>query len=147
MSLRETELQTKIVEALEAECGQLDTLICRRLQQSRQQAVVATEQPFWLRGLANSREHWLTAGMTATFVFVVSLMVFSPETTQDAFVNATAQPSTSANIEKVALLPKEPIEVSTVNTIGKDFDALLNEEDLDFFENMELYQWLDAEFG
>jgi len=39
----------------------------------------------------------------------------------------------------------ELIEASVVNgDVGKEF--FLTEEDLDFFENLELYQWLDAEF-
>lgn len=148
MGLRDTELQTKIVEVLDAECGQIDAQICRRLQQSRQQAVIAAEQPFWSRWLPQSSDHWLAGGITASFVFVVSIMVFSPDTNRESSVNITAQnPASVANVHKISSLPKEPIEVSTVDNIGKDIDALLNEEDLDFFENMELYQWLDAEFG
>jgi hypothetical protein len=39
----------------------------------------------------------------------------------------------------------ELIEASVVNgDVGKEF--FLTEEDLDFFENLELYQWLDSEF-
>lgn len=148
MGLRETELQTKIVEALNAECGQLDAHICRRLQQSRQQAVFAAEQPFWSRWLSQTSDHWLAAGMTASLVFVVSFMVFSPNIQQESFVDTTAQnPTSVVSVNKISSLPKERIEISTVDNIGKDLDALMNEEDLDLFENMELYQWLDAEFG
>jgi hypothetical protein len=148
MGLRETELQTKIVEALDAECGHLDARICQRLQQSRQQAVVAAEQPVWSRWLPQSSNQWLAGGITASLAFVVSMLVFSPETNQESSVNIAAQnPVSAVHVHKISSLPKEPIEISTVNNIGKDIDALLNEEDLDFFENMELYQWLDAEFG
>jgi hypothetical protein len=39
----------------------------------------------------------------------------------------------------------ELIQSSVVNEdVGKEF--FLTEEDLDFFENLELYQWLDTEF-
>ena len=39
----------------------------------------------------------------------------------------------------------ELIEAGVVNgDVGKEF--FLTEEDLDFFENLELYQWLDSEF-
>lgn len=39
----------------------------------------------------------------------------------------------------------ELIEASVVNgNVGNEF--FLTEEDLDFFENLELYQWLDSEF-
>jgi len=48
------------------------------------------------------------------------------------------------NINK-KLTIDELIEASVVNgDVGKEF--FLTEEDLDFFENLELYQWLDSEF-
>lgn len=43
------------------------------------------------------------------------------------------------------LTENEQMDIDVVNAdVGKDF--FLTEEDLDFFDNLELYQWLDSEF-
>ena len=48
-------------------------------------------------------------------------------------------------ISQETLTQDEPFSIEAVNDgVGKDF--FLTEEDLDFFENLELYQWLDSEF-
>jgi len=51
----------------------------------------------------------------------------------------------TVEIAQEILTSGEPLASNAVNeTVGKDF--FLTEEDLDFFENLELYQWLDSEF-
>ncbi len=64
----------------------------------------------------------------------------TPSTTVDHVDMVASSESLQQN-----LIEDEPIFLDDVDTdVGDEF--FLTEEDLDFFDNLDLYQWLDAEF-
>jgi anti-sigma-K factor RskA len=140
MSLQETELHEKIVAALNTESQQLDYRVTNKLAQARRQALQQkhTKQalPFWQHWM--TQHTWQTAAVSA-FTLVVSIAVMSYVTLD--------QPSSPQLVigEPSEAISQEPNDIAISRTV--ELEALSNGEDLDLFENMELYQWLEAEFG
>lgn len=140
MSLQETELHEKIIAALNTESQQLDYRVTNKLAQARRQALQQKQPkqtlPFWRHWMTQHR--WQTAAVSA-FTLVVSIAVISYVTLD--------QPSSPQLVigEPPAATGQEQGDIAINSSI--ELEALSNGEDLDLFENMELYQWLDAEFG
>lgn len=137
MRLAETELQKKVVAALDANSQQLDYRVTNKLAQARRQALQQTKtaqsSPFWRQW--RIQHLWQTAAVSA-LTLVLSVVVVHYVTLDQS----GAHPPRI--VENDSLVPQGDVAFNKV-----EFEALKNGEDLDLFENMDLYQWLDAEFG
>ncbi|MGV6809241.1 MAG: DUF3619 family protein [bacterium] len=137
MRLADTELQKKVVAALDANSQQLDYRVTNKLAQARRQALQQTKtaqsSPFWRQWI--TQHLWQTAAVSA-LTLVLSVVVVHYVTLDQS---STHSPQI---VENDSLLPQGDVAFNKV-----EFEALKNGEDLDLFENMDLYQWLDAEFG
>lgn len=75
------------------------------------------------------------ASVTAVFVAVTAFYA----------VDFSMDKSADQDFASNSLIEDEPIYPDAVDdSVGEEF--FLTEEDLDFFENIDLYQWLDSEF-
>lgn len=127
-------LHKTLCECLDKDVEAVNATVQARLTQMRVDALKHSETKHYeLFGL-----NYNPMKVSAVFASLL-LVVFSSVLVLD-FNNT----SFDENINK-KLTIDELIEASVVNgDVGKEF--FLTEEDLDFFENLELYQWLDSEF-
>ena len=78
----------------------------------------------------------------ASLSFVVTVAVAILQT-----LNTHDVPPIVSNTSVIkSLIKNEPDDWIDVDTINVGDEFFLTEEDLDFFENLDLYQWLDSEF-
>lgn len=143
MAQQDTELHKNISKALALKVDELDAHVCSALNQATHRALLEAEKPVLSRAFSRifviDRTNRLAAMALSMFLVLgITTVVFNtPET-------KTNNPMPIEN--KTAIInddSNDPMKITT--TI--DLDAISEGEDLDLFENMELYQWLDSEFG
>lgn len=146
MPNQNTELHKEISRALDQKVLQIDASTYSALNRVREQALLKAKQPrmFGLFELSL----FGSAGRFATAIFSVLFVVGTLITTTNWLDNSQLNNNTNMPIveKQQDSVPNENTDSLQITT-GIDFDALKEGEDLDLFENMDLYQWLDNEFG
>jgi len=134
-------IHTIVRKSLDKDVETLSANIQSRLTRARTEALENSSSninhKFKIFSLFSNRSVQVaTALASVTFVAISSFSVIN--------INNKDTQNT-IEIAKENLTSDEPFTPQIVDSdVGKDF--FLTEEDLDFFENLELYQWLDSEF-
>ncbi|MFZ1342831.1 hypothetical protein [Thiothrix eikelboomii] len=129
---REAEWQKALEQGLNREADELSLAIQARLQQARQQALLELNT----QSLAKAKRNWLAslmgrveakpsavlAGLVGAMVLTVGVQVAMNHWADQSLTNAEAMPNNSA-------------------------DVLMSNEDIEFLENMDIYEWLAAEYS
>ena len=129
---REAEWQKALEQGLNREADELSLAIQARLQQARQQALLELNT----QSLAKAKRNWLAslmgrveakpsavlAGLVGAMVLTVGVQVAMNHWADQSLTNVEAMPNNSA-------------------------DVLMSNEDIEFLENMDIYEWLAAEYS
>lgn len=130
---RDTEWQKALKQGLNREADHLSLDIQARLQQARQQAMLEMNtqrlakphQTTWLAGLMNvfdSKRGAVLAGLVGAMVLTMGVQVAMNHWDDQSLSNLEVMPNNST-------------------------DVLMSNEDIEFLENMDIYEWLAAEYS
>ena len=128
--LLDPELTALIKRGLDQSVQQVSQPVQHRLLQARQQALAANLQLSAPRRLV-SFSYGFALALSITLVIVLWLTPVPYDSVFNSF------------------LIDNPIAPSTTSSVGdiKAMDVIMSTEDLDFLENMDIYEWLEAEYG
>lgn len=129
---REAEWQKALEQGLNREADDLSLAIQARLQQARQQALLELNT----QSLAKTKQGWLAslmgrleakpsavlAGLVGAMVLTVGVQVAMNHWADQSLTNVEVMPNNST-------------------------DVLMSNEDIEFLENMDIYEWLAAEYS
>lgn len=153
-------LTDQIQQGLNEAADGLDMCVQSRLRRMRAQAVEAVEHPSAWQRMRRGTNKWLFMNP------VVQGAAFASVTT--LAVSLWLMPGYQAGDEQIATLPVMMESVDTTNTTSiknvtthaqnatvhqengmevNEMDVLMSNEDMDFLENLEVYEWLEAEYG
>ena len=133
--MNDNNLHTIVCRSLDKDVDALSASIQSRLTQSRTGALEKSLEPSSYFPFNFIKQPVNVAAVFASLLLVTLSFVVVLNVNEDI----------GLEVADSNLMPYEPIEENIVNDdVGKDF--FLTEEDLDFFENLDLYQWLDSEF-
>ncbi|CAA6815598.1 MAG: Unknown protein [uncultured Thiotrichaceae bacterium] len=113
----EVELLNKVRQGLTEQCDELPDVTLRKLDVMRSNALNASAP----------KQRFLGQGLLGI-----------------PFVPLSA--ALSAGVLGVALLMTQGSDID-IEKMVSDEDVLMSNEDMEFLENLELYEWLDAEYG
>lgn len=131
--LTEQRLMEVVRLGLDDSVSSLDWQVQAKLTGLRRQVLESESlSSGWLGGISFS--HGLVAATVATLIVGVWTLPDTP----DFMMSALFSPET------VAEAPETEVEVLGASAV---MDVLTSGEDMDFLENLEMYEWLDAEYG
>jgi hypothetical protein len=129
---RETEWQKALEQGLNREADHLSVAVQLRLQQARQQALLelnsqhlAKSKLAWLRGFIarfDAKPSAVFAGLVGAMVLTMGIQLAMNHWAEQSLTNLEVMPNNSA-------------------------DVLMSNEDIEFLENMDIYEWLAAEYS
>ncbi len=131
-----------ISRGLDSQSEKLDPLIAARLRRARMQAVAASQQiaePWtvggWLGGVFSARRAVLGGGVMAGAMALVLTLLLTLLLTQGIFIPT----------QETGSMPDGLVGESMLN----EMDILMfnDDADVEFLENLEVYEWLAAEYG
>ena len=133
--MNDNNLHTIVCKSLDKDVEALSASVQSRLTQRREQALARTKRSSFFSSFQLINQPIKVGAVFASLAFVAMTSV--------TIFNSEDKVSVETSGEILTL--HEPINENSVNgDVGEEF--FLTEEDLDFFENLDLYQWLDSEF-
>lgn len=133
--MNDNNLHAIVCKSLDKDVDALNASIQSRLTQRRTGALKRSLEPSSYFSFNFIRQPVKVAAVSVSLLLATLSFVVVLNTNEDAGLEVASD----------NLTPHELIGENIVNDdVGKEF--FLTEEDLDFFENLDLYQWLDSEF-
>jgi len=134
-NLTEQVLVEAVKQGLDRSANGLDAQIRGKLSQARLQALARNDRPSDFFGFMS-----FSNGFAATAVVTLAVALW-------VLPNATDSLTPEA-VPEASLVPERSLpEATAVNQEGNVMDVLMSNEEMDFLENLEMYEWMDAEYG
>jgi hypothetical protein len=135
INLTEQALVEAVKQGLDRSVSGMDSEIRQRLSQARLQAVDRPDRLSDFIGLMS-----LSNGFAATAVATLAMILWVLPITTDSLTTET--------VPVASIVPEHSLpEASVGNLDGRVMDVLMSNEEMDFLENLDMYEWMEAEYG